>query len=76
MTCSAVFFLQEINNITCVQVLPELVLPVPGPVLVARSPPPGSSSLVPQPAGDLQEPAFPALGGLGELVGGQQVFPA
>ena len=25
---------------------------------------------------DPQEPAFPALGGLGWLVGGQQVFPA
>ena len=25
---------------------------------------------------DPQEPVLPALGGLGELVGGQQVFPA
>ena len=33
-TYSAVFFLQEINNITCVQALPVLVLPVPGQVLV------------------------------------------
>ena len=26
--------------------------------------------------GDLQEPAFPALGGLGRLIGGEQVLPA
>jgi hypothetical protein len=29
-----------------------------------------------RPPDDLQEPAFPALGGLGWLVWGQQVFPA